>query len=219
MTKKYEVKAIIFDVGGVLAISKIPMIVRKKNYRSLGVHQDIAKKLKISLDQWFDSIDSAYADAIEGKISEQKFLSIISKNIKTTPKKLEKFFIRAYKKNFKINKELYKTAFKLKKKGYKIAILSDQHQISQKVLMPIKYIKKFDVVITSHYSGMRKPDSRIYKLTLRKLKLKPEQTIFIDNQEWNIKPAKKLGMKTILYKNNKQTFEELSKILKDYPKP
>ena len=208
---KSKIKAVIFDVGGVLAISKIPMIVRKGNYRSLGVHQDISKKLKISLDQWFDSIDSTYADAIEGKISEKIFLLTISKNTKITSEKLENFFIKSYKKNFKINKELYKTAFKLKEKGYKIAILSDQHQVSQKILMPTKYTKKFDVVVTSCYSGVRKPNPKIYKITLKKLKLPAKNCLFIDNQEWNIKPAKKLGMKTILYKNNKQLFEQLSK--------
>jgi len=213
--KKNSIKAIIFDVGGVLAIPKNPMrLILKRKTSNLGVHEYIAKKFKISLDQWIDSIDSTYADAIEGKITEKKFVSIISKNVKTDPKKLEKIFIRAYNKNFKYNEELYKEAFKLKKQGYKIAILSDQHHVSQKALMPEKYTKKFNVSIVSCDVGLRKPNPKIYKLTLKKLKLPAKNCLFIDNQIWNIKPAKKLGFKTILFKDNKQVFRQLSKVLK-----
>jgi len=206
---KKEIKAIIFDVGGVLAIGE-SMIVNNKQRNS--VHLDIAKGLKISLDQWFDSIDSTYADAIEGKISREKTFKIVSKNVKTSRRKLEKIILKTYKKNFNQNKQLFKKAFELKKQGYKIAVLSDQWPTSKQALMPDKLYKKFDEVIVSCDVGVRKPNPKIYKLILKKLKLPAKQTLFIDNQEWNIKPAKKLGMKTILYKNNKQLFKELNKL-------
>jgi FMN phosphatase YigB (HAD superfamily) len=41
---------------------------------------------------------------------------------------------------------------------------------------------------------MRKPNPLIYKLTLKKLKVKPSEAIFIDNQKWNILAAKKLAI-------------------------
>jgi len=209
--KKSKIKAVIFDVGGVLALEKY----RKnplKGHRTKGVHEYIAKKLKISLDQWFDSIDSTYADAIEGKITENRFVFVLAKNNKVTSKKISKLYKRAYKKHFKINKELYKFAFKLKKRGYKIALLSDQHYLSKKVLMPQKYIKKFNVSVVSCDVGIRKPDSKIYKLILKKLRVPAKNCLFIDNQAWNIKPAKKLGLQTVLFKNNEQTIKEIRKL-------
>lgn len=209
-TKKTQIRALIFDVGGVLALGRYSFF-KKRGHRMLGVHEFMAKKLKISLDQWFDSIDTSYADSIEGKHSKQQVLKIFSKNLKASPKKIEKLFIRAYKKNFRQNKELFKFAFKLKKQGYKIAVLSDQWPVSKEVLMPEKYMKKFDVVIDSTIAKMRKPNPKIYKLMLEKLNLPAKQVIFIDNQAWNIKPAKKLGMNTILFKNNKQMIGELKK--------
>ena len=117
-------------------------------------------------------------------------------------------YFKAYKKEFKINKQLFNQAFKLKKLGYKIAILSDQWHLSKDAHMPKKWCKKFDQLIVSCDVGIRKPNPKIYKLTLKKLKLSPRQILFIDNQEWNIKPAKKLGMKIILFKNNEQLFKE-----------
>ena len=205
--RKKQIKAVIFDVGGVLAIENKPLkTIGKINH--FGVHEYIAKKLKISLDQYFDSIDTNYALSIEGKISEKKTISFLSKNLKTTSKKLIKLYKKAYKKNFKQNKQLFKQAFKLKQLGYKITILSDQWYLSYRALMSDKKYKKFSPVIVSCFVGMRKPNPKIYKLTLKKLKLKPSECIFIDNQEWNIKPAKKLGIKTILFKNNKQLFKD-----------
>ncbi len=201
-----KIKAIIFDVGGVLALGNNSVWDKQKLVPS-GVHIDIAKKLKISLDQYMDAIDTNYALAIEGKISREKVLKIFSKNFKTSEKKLTKLYIWAYRKHFKQNKQLFKQAFKLKKLGYKISVISDQWYLSQDALMPRKFYKKFHPVIVSCDIGMRKPNPKIYKLILEKLKLKPSEILFIDNQIWNIKPAKKLGMKTILFKNNKQLFE------------
>ncbi len=204
-----KIKAIIFDVGGVFALGKL-IIANNKQRNS--VHLDIAKKLKISLDQWFDAIDTTYAKTIEGKISRAKALKIISKNVKVSTKKLEKIVLKAYRKNFKQNKRLYKFAFKLKKRGYKIAILSDQWYLSKEALIIPKLYEKFNEVVVSCDVGMRKPNPKIYRLILQKLKVPAKQALFIDNQEWNLKPAEKLGMKIILFKNNKQLFKQLEKL-------
>jgi putative hydrolase of the HAD superfamily len=61
---------------------------------------------------------------------------------------------------------------------------------------------------------MRKPELKIYRLTLKKLKVKPEECIFIDDKEKNLKPAKKLGIKTVLAKNPKQVIRDVCKILR-----
>ena len=204
--KKEEIKAIIFDIGGVLQIKEN----QRKNQRQLhssGIHEKAAKKLKIELDQYFDSIDTAYAKSLEGKISEKKLLEKLSFNLNFPKAKLRKLYFNLYKKEFFLNKQLFKQAFNLKKLGYKIAILSDQWHLSKKAHLPKKYFRFFDEVVVSCDVGMRKPNPKIYKLVLKKLKLKHSQTIFIDNQTWNLNPAKKIGMKTILFKNNKQLFK------------
>jgi len=213
-----KTKAIIFDVGGVLALPSAPVrliqdthlagVPAHCGHRNRGVHEYIADKLKIFLDQWFDSIDTIYAKSIEGKITKDKLLTILSDNLKISKEKIHKLIVKAYKLNFKQNKQLFKQAFKLKKQGYKIAVLSDQWHLSQEALMPKRLYKNFDAVVVSNKAGVRKPNPKAYKLILKKLKLKSQETLFIDNQEWNIRPAKKLGMKTILFKNNKQLFSD-----------
>lgn len=204
--KKSKIKAVIFDVGGVLAIGKPVKGINA--VRKQGVHETIAKKLKISLDQYFDSIDTAYAKSIEGKISRQELLKYIAEHFQISQKKVETLYKKAYRKMFKQNKQLFKQAFKLKKQGYIVGILSDQWHLSGEALMPKRLYKNFKPYIVSCDVGMRKPNPKIYKSLLKKLKLKPSEVLFIDNQEWNLKPARKLGIKTILFKNNEQLFKD-----------
>ncbi|MBR9701478.1 HAD family phosphatase [Candidatus Pacearchaeota archaeon] len=206
-----KIKAIIFDVCGVLALDK-RKDAAKYNRRVLGVHEYVAKKLKISLDQYFDSIDTDYTKSMAGEISEEKVVKEIAANFKITPKKLKKLYLGAYESHFKQNEQLFKELSKLEKQGYILAVLSDQWHLSEDPLMPKKLYKRFGVLIVSCDVGLRKPDPKIYKLVLKKLKLKPSQTVFVDNQEWNLKPARKLGMKAIQFKNNKQLFQDLKEL-------
>jgi len=205
--KKQLIKAILLDVGGVLALGESSERKRGKFIPS-GVHLNMAKKLNISIDQYLDSIDSTYVSAITGKLSEKKVIETLSKNFGISSKKLKRLYLDSYKKNFKQNKELFKELFKLKKRGYKIAILSDQWFLSKEALMPDKFYRNFDEVIVSCDVGIRKPNKEIYQLAVKRLNLSPHEILFVDNQKWNILPAKKLGMNTILFKSNKQLFSD-----------
>ena len=205
--KKNRIKAILIDVGGVLALGEGSKW-KKGKFIPSGVHLNVAKKLKISIDQYLDSIDSTYVSAITGKLPKQKIIEILSKNFGIDSKKLKKFYLNSYKKNFKQNKELFNKLFKLKKQGYKVAVLSDQWFLSKEALMPEKIYKNFDETIVSCDVGVRKPNQKIYQLAVKKLKVSPKEILFIDNQKWNILPAKKLGMNTILFKSNKQLFSD-----------
>jgi epoxide hydrolase-like predicted phosphatase len=205
---KKRIKAIIFDVGGVLSLGNNS---RWKKGRicvqTEGIHADVAAKLGISIDQYLDAIDTNYSLAIEGKISNEKVLEILSKNLKTSKERLNQLYLNAYKKHFKQNKELFEKAVRLKKLGYKIGVLSDQWYVAEKALMPRKLYNKFNFVIVSCQVKVRKPNTRIYKIAIKKSNFNPSEILFIDNQIWNIKPAKKLGMKTILFKDNKSLFK------------
>ncbi len=204
--KKIKIKAIFFDIGGVLAIPK-KTIKDKKGEKITGVHTIISKKLGISIDQWFDSIESVYYKSIEGKISEKRFLEIISMNNRISKGKMKKIVIDSYRSIFKQNKELFKKALELKKLGYKIGVLSDQWHLSRDALVIKKFYRIFDKAIISCEVGLRKPSEKIYRLAAKSFNLKPSEILFIDNQSWNISSAKKLGVKTILFKDNPQLFK------------
>jgi len=213
-----KIKAIIFDSNGVLFLAK-GMVYGSgsvRGYHSIGIHEYMAGKLKINLDQWFDAIDTAYADSIEGQIKRDKAVEKISENLHISQEKFEKLMKGAYRKFFKKNEGLYEIVHELKKKEFIIGLLSDQWHLSKEALLSKKNLKPFEVSIVSCDVGFRKPNPEIYKLLIKELKkkdktIKNSEILFIDNQTWNLKPAEKLGIKTILFKNNKDFIKEMKR--------
>ncbi len=200
--KRY--KAIFFDLGGVLSLGKTFELKE-------GVHKAVAEKLGLPLDQYFDSIDTYYSDAMLGRISKKEALKMMAKDLNTNAKKLERSYRQVYKENFKRNMPLYRFALKLKKEGYKISIISDIWPVAKDVLLDEKY-NKFDDIVTSCDVGVRKICPEIFKVALKRLHLNPKEVIFTDNQKWNLPAPRKLGIESILFKNNKQFFRELKKL-------
>ncbi len=70
----------------------------------------------------------------------------------------------------------------------------------------------FDHVIESSKLGLRKPDARIYKIAIETLNLSPREIVYFDDLGINLKPASKLGIKTIKVINKEQLLAELSLI-------
>ena len=58
---------------------------------------------------------------------------------------------------------------------------------------------RFDPVITSCSIGINKPDSGIYQHLLDKLSLPPQEVLFIDDREDNVKGAQALGISALVY--------------------
>ena len=55
----------------------------------------------------------------------------------------------------------------------------------------------FEEVYYSHEVGLKKPDHKIFCYILEENKLKPEETLFIDDSMQNIITANSLGLETI----------------------
>lgn len=194
---KSVIKAVIFDVNGVLLLGE-----------GKSFHQYVAKKINVDVESWFDAIEQDWSNLVEGKTTSIKFLSKMSKIFSIDREKIKKIIEKAFKRRFKRNRWLFKQLFKLKKAGYKTAILSDQVPMSYEVFRDCYMLdSKVDISVWSQKVGIRKPNPKIYKLCLDKLKIKPEEAVFIDNRKWNLTPAKKMKIKTILFEGNKKLKE------------
>jgi epoxide hydrolase-like predicted phosphatase len=72
----------------------------------------------------------------------------------------------------------------------------------------------FDARVISAAEGMRKPDPRIYPLAAERMGLAPGEIVFVDDLGFNLKPAKALGMHTILHFAAKSTIDQLETLLR-----
>ena len=73
----------------------------------------------------------------------------------------------------------------------------------------------FEVVVDSAFVGMRKPERRIYELTLERLGdgLRAEECVFVDDFEVNCEGARAVGMTAVRFQDAEQAIAELESAL------
>ncbi len=206
-----KIKAIIFDIGGVLRLPKnqdnqsIHIFNSSKEVIRLSKLVDIKNKKKLQ------KILRIYDKSSKGKISKKETLQLFSEELNKSESIIEKIFYNLYKKEGIQNKILIQFAKNSKKNGYKLGIITDQWHLSKKASVYDYNYSFFNTVIVSCDDKAKKPSDKPYLLAIKKLKVKANESLFIDDRMRNLRPARKLGMKVILFKNNKQFFEDIKK--------
>jgi epoxide hydrolase-like predicted phosphatase len=71
----------------------------------------------------------------------------------------------------------------------------------------------FDGVVISGLVGIRKPAPEIYAMGADAIGLPPRECVFVDDLGFNLKPAKELGMATLLHTDSEQTVAQLEELL------
>jgi putative hydrolase of the HAD superfamily len=71
----------------------------------------------------------------------------------------------------------------------------------------------FDGLVISHLEGIRKPDPAIYALGAERIGLPPEACVFVDDLPGNLKPARAMGMATVVHRTAAETIAELEPLL------
>ena len=71
----------------------------------------------------------------------------------------------------------------------------------------------FDGVVISGVVGIRKPARDIYAMGAQAVGLPPGDCVFVDDLGFNLKPAKELGMATVLHTDAARTIVQLEELL------
>jgi len=195
-----KIKAIIFDIGGVLCKEK------------LEYYPKISKKFNLDLNKLYEVRKKYYKLASTGKLSAYRYPASLARDMGV---KNIKEFVKTWDKlkenSFKIYKEVKKTIINLGK-NYIVGTLTNSSKSNDKPRLKKNIYRYFKINLVSNKVGLMKPDLRFYKLLIKKLKLESAEIVFVDDKEKHLKPAGKLGMKTILFENNKQLVKDLEKL-------
>jgi putative hydrolase of the HAD superfamily len=100
------------------------------------------------------------------------------------------------------NRAMLAWQLELKRRGLLTAIVSNMGDtIHQAMLRESAWLSRFDVLVWSYQLRITKPDRAIYRYALEKLDTRPEETLFIDDREENVRAAVALGMNGIVFTN------------------
>jgi len=194
------IKVILIDNAGVLI-----------NTDCISFYKKLVKHCPYSLQHITRYIEDRDFHIMEtGKISAREWFNGICRKFKVKDYSYGQFR-KDWPKIFYRNKEMENFVRKNYNK-IKIWMLTNSNSVHYAYLK-----KKFPIYnfiknkVLSFKIKMAKPDKNIYRYTLKKLKLRPEECLFIDNKRANITAANKLGIKTIWYRKHRQFIKELKK--------
>jgi putative hydrolase of the HAD superfamily len=194
-----KIQAVIFDWGGVLIEDPAPKMIKY-----------IAKALGVSEDRYKQASTTYMADFQTGRVTEQQFWAYITRHLGVPTPTADSLWGKTFADAYVPRPELFSLAARLRNAGSKTAILSNTEPPAVEFFHRQKH-NMFDVAVFSCLEGTKKPERKIYEITLDRLRTPAKQTLFVDDTLDYIEAAKQLGLKTILFKNLQQFKKDLTK--------
>lgn len=196
------IKAIIFDYYGVMCPRIVPCLAENtaKQFGSdYSTVRNIMEPLLYALD--------------ENSITFYEYWKILKSKLKNNIPKL-KDHMKIWEQcslQLDLRTEMKDLVLTLKKTGYKVPLLTNITKTMVKFNKMKGRYRIFKPVFLSCDIGLKKPSPVIFLYALKKLKLKPEECIFVDDQQSYLDGAEKVGIKTILFKDYLQLVEDLKR--------
>ena len=185
------IKALIFDFAGVIGSEGYSLWAKEKKAQGIEATSTYFHDISNRLDR--------------GDITREEFVQDLAKKVGTESNKIwgEMF------EKIKINHELLNYIGRLKK-DYKIGLLTNYNYLWMDELFSIYKLEKyFDSKVISSLVKVIKPEKEIYQISLKSLKVKPEEALFFDDRPQNVEGGESVGIKSFLFTDNKKFTEDL----------
>lgn len=196
------IRSVVFDWGGVISPAGTPDEVVVSLAKVLGATPERAR-------EGF----AAHAEEFKrGKITEEMFWQLLEEEFSVTvPSSRRSIWTDVAL--FAPNKMLMQYINMLQKERYLISILSNTFPPTAADLRGTGWYDPFETVILSSEVGFAKPDKEIYEMLLQKTGFSPEETVFIDDQERCLVPARKLGIHCVKAESVDQIIADVSSVI------
>jgi putative hydrolase of the HAD superfamily len=199
-----SVKAVAFDYGGVIAFFQ--------DEAAINDMANIAGADTALLRKTYWDTRSSYD---EGLVDGAGFFKavLLSLGIAANPATLEQLIVRDLKSWSRVNPESEALVRDLKKAGVKLGVLSNMvDDFLQRVKDTLPVFKMFDESVFSCDVKMIKPDEKIYRLLLSRLGCEPDELVFFDDVEINVKAASSMGIHAFLWQDPEVARQELESL-------
>ena len=195
-------KAILFDWGGVCCAEAEPF-----------ASAALQRALKMTPDEITAEAQGIHGNYYLGNHTRDSFWKAVinhfslEESAEINPVALSNAYLQSY--------QIYPDVLELisqLKRNYTTGLLSNlTPEMKNHIQLKHDLEKYFHVQVYSRDSDVASsnPDNKIFKALLDKIKLKPEDCLFIDNTAGNVAAAEALGMRTIFFKNRAQFFSDI----------
>jgi putative hydrolase of the HAD superfamily len=147
--------------------------------------------------------EAAFLEALAGEVSTQLGREV----------QLDRFGPR-YLEHLEPNQALIDYMRELRSRGYRMAICTNnvrEWEPLWRAKLPVDEI--FDHVVDSGFVGVRKPDPKIFELTLERLDVPAAEALLLDDVELNCQAARDLGLTAVWFRSTEQAIADIERAL------
>jgi putative hydrolase of the HAD superfamily len=202
------IEAVISDFGGVLTSPLLDSFTAFQNSSGISLEQLGLAMAAI----WERDGANPLFELETGRMTEVNFIRALSDELSRQlgrPVELHRFGER-YFEHLHPNERMIEYMRELFHRGYKLAICTNnvrEWEPLWRAKLPVDEL--FEVVVDSGFVGARKPEPRIYELTLERLGVPASAALFIDDVELNCQVARELGMDAVWFHSADQAIAEI----------
>jgi putative hydrolase of the HAD superfamily len=202
------VRAIVCDFGGVLTTPLLDSFERVQDEIEIPP-ESLGRALRAATEE---RGDNPLFELERGELAEPEFLELLNTHLEPLLGHRPHLhrFREVYFDALDPNEPMIELMRELKASGLKMAMLTNnvrEWEPLWRSMMPVDEI--FEEVVDSAFVGCRKPEGRIYRLTLERIGIAAGACLFVDDLEVNCKGAEKAGMRAVHFRDNQQAIAEI----------
>ncbi len=203
-----EIRTVVSDFGGVLTT---PLFAAFAAFQDeVGISpENLGKAMRVGLAE---GEDLPLFQLERGEISEDRFIERLEDGLESILD--HRPHLHHFRQKFwgalHPNEEMIALMRELKANGLKMAMLTNnvrEWEPLWRSMLPVDEI--FEEIVDSAFVGCRKPEPRIYELTLERIGMPAEACLFIDDLLPNIEGAEAAGMSAVHFRDSAQAIAEI----------
>lgn len=195
------IDTVFFDWGGVLADDPGDEFLSRL-LKKLGASEEQTKEIYVTYMRRF----------MRGELTEQEYWQTLRDTYGfTIDDSISDEFLKWN--GLKVNSRIEDLVKDVRARGIRTALFSNVIEPTYNVLEKTGCYEIFDVLVASCKVGYAKPQLEIYDLALNLAGTSAERSLFIDDKQANLDPAKNKGFATILAVNQNQIIRDIRQYL------
>ena len=203
-TKPSAVRAVILDYGEVLCFQPAPEALAR-----------MAKVFQIDPEGFLERYIPTRGPYDQGLLSAEEYWANFARDagVEIDAARIET--LRAWDTGMwsRINFEMIDWLEQLRAAGLTTALLSNmQFDMAAHARKNFAWLAHFDHQILSREIRLIKPDAAIFRHTVERLGVRPEEALFVDDREANIEAAREVGLRALRFEGVGQLRGDLQRI-------
>lgn len=203
-----EIRAIVSDFGGVLTTPLLAAFAAFQDDSGISP-ENLGKAMRVGLEEG-EEIPLFRLE--RGEISEDEFIAGLEDGLEAILD--HRPHLHHFRQKFwgalHPNEPMIELMRELKASGLKMAMLTNnvrEWEPLWRSMLPVDEI--FEEIVDSAFVGCRKPEARIYELTLERIGMPAEACLFVDDLQPNCEGAEAAGMRAVRFRDNEQAIAEI----------